>query len=127
MKRPTVVIVVSSYLVIEVFLALTNTITNYLLGFMNTELSHFILMNIVVILNIIPAFLMFKAKNIGRVLYIWGHIFSFGSAIYNLKESPQALIVMVGPIILFVFFMILLYQPAVNEYFKALKANEIQK
>ena len=71
MKRPAVVTVVSYYFLINLFIILTNILLNYFLGFTNLELESLIMMNIGVIVSAIPALLMLKGKNSGRILYIF--------------------------------------------------------
>ncbi|WP_455487574.1 hypothetical protein [Haemophilus sp.] len=127
MKRPAVVTVVSYYFLINLFMILTKILLNYFLGFTNLELESLIMMNIGVIVSAIPALLMLNGKNSGRILYIFFEIFAIGYSVYNANGYPPALIGRVAPIILFIVSIILLYQPAANEYFNTSKSGEVQK
>lgn len=127
MRKPAAVLVVSCYLLINLFLSLTNTLLTYFLGFSSLELEQLIMVNIGGIITAIPALLMLKGKDIGRVFYIFWGIFSLGYGIYNANGYPPALIGTVGPIILFVVCIVWLYQSPANEYFRASNRNKVQE
>lgn len=127
MERPVVVSVISWYLIISTLLSSANSILNIFLGFYDgRELLYIIVINIIVLLTTLPAILMLNGKNIGRILYVFLMIFSFGSSIYNSGSSTYFLFGLVAPFVLFIVFVILLYQPKVNDYFSGNSAKEIK-
>lgn len=127
MERPVVVSVISWYLIISTLLSSANSILNIFLGFYDgRELLYIIVINIIVLLTTLPAILMLNGKNIGRILYVFLMIFSFGSSIYNSGSSTYFLLGLIAPFVLFIVFVILLYQPKVNDYFSASSVSKVK-
>lgn len=124
MERPVVVSVISWYVIINTLLTAANIIVSAFSGFYEGEFIYHIVANVLVLLAALPAILMLNGKNIGRILYILLGMFSYGSLIYRFGNSPQFLIGLIAPISLFVIFIILLYQPKVNDYFSGGLTNK---
>ncbi len=121
--RPISITIISWFLIITSLMSVVSTILTYNNPQVHKimELSsipiiaQYIFMILGIAITLFCGFLLLKAKNVGRVLYVgWG----IASLVIGLIISPAKAMLIPG-VVFFVIITIFLYRPNANEYFSS--------